>query len=190
MSTSYTLDRRTTTEIQGKIVKWGKRNAISQFLHTKNDEKMIATWRLELTRILQVFNVCPVHSVRSLLTFHFQAQPVMNPPATISDVRHDVANAHAIVSDVHHDSSQADNKTPDVRRDGSNTLAVISGVRHDVAGASHIVSEVRSDVVNTQNTVSGIHRNALKTREGKDGQNPTVRITRALPFTEWQLIAA
>jgi len=172
------------TEIQEKIVKWGKRNAISQFLHTKNDEKMIATWRLELTRILQVFNVCPVHSIRSLLTFRCQTKLVINSPATVSDIHHDVANAHAIDPDVHRGSSHADNKTPDVRRDGSNALAVISGVRHDVAGASHIVSKVRSDVVKTQNTVSGIHHNALKTREGKDGQNPAVCTTRTLFFIE------
>ena len=158
------------TEIQEKIVKWGKRNALSQFLHTKNDEKTIATWRLELTRVLQVFNVCPVHSIRSLLTFHFQDKLVINPPATVSDIRHDVADIHAIVSDVHRGSSHADNRTPDVRRDGSNTLAVISGVQ--------------SDVVNTRTIVSGIHHNALKTREGKNGQNPAVRATRTLPFTE------
>jgi len=47
-------------EIQGKIVKWGKRSAVSQLL-LKNDERTIATWRLELTRILQIFNVDPVH---------------------------------------------------------------------------------------------------------------------------------
>jgi len=172
------------TEIREKIVKWGKRNAISRFIRKKNDEKKIATWGLELTKILQVFDVCPIHSVRSLLTFHFQAQFVINPPAIVSDTRHDVVDAHAIVSDVHRDSSHADNKTLDVRRDGSNTLAVISGVRHDVTGTSHIVSEVRSDVVNTWTTVSDIHRNTLKTREGKNGQNRAVRTTRTLPFTE------
>ena len=172
------------TEIQEKIVKWGKRNALSQFLHTKNDEKAIAIWRAELARILQVFDVCLDHPVRSLLTFHFQPQLVINPPATVSDIHHDVADAHAIVSDVHRGSSHTDNNTPDVRRDGSNTLAVISGVHHDVMGTDPIVSEVRSDVVSTRTTVSDIYRDTLKARGDKDGQNRTVRITRTLPVTE------
>jgi len=56
----HALDRRTVAEIQRKIVKWGKRNAISRLL-PNNDEKTIVTWRLELTRILQIFNVRLVH---------------------------------------------------------------------------------------------------------------------------------
>jgi len=183
------MDRRTVTEIQEKIVKLGKRNTISRFLHTKDDEKTIAIWKAELARILQVFNVCLVHPVRSLLTFRFQAQLVLNPHATVSDTFHDVANAHAIVSDVHHDSSHINNNTTDVGRDGSNTLTVISGVRHDVVGTDPIVPEVRNDV-SPKTAVSDIHRNTLKTREDKDGQNRAVRTTHALLFTEWQLIAA
>ena len=44
-------------DIQRKLVKWGKRNAISRRFHVRDDEKMIATWGLDLDKILQVFNV-------------------------------------------------------------------------------------------------------------------------------------
>jgi len=47
--------------MQKKIVKWGKRSPASRLLHAKDDKKVIATWRLDLTKILQVFNVRPAH---------------------------------------------------------------------------------------------------------------------------------
>jgi len=33
------------------------RNAVSRLLHAKNDKETIGAWRLDLIRILQVFNV-------------------------------------------------------------------------------------------------------------------------------------
>ena len=44
-------------EIQQRIVKQGKRGAISRHFHAKNDKDKIAAWRSDLNRILQVFNV-------------------------------------------------------------------------------------------------------------------------------------
>ena len=52
------LDCRTVADIHKKLVKWGKRNPIFRRFHAKEDTKMIATWRLDLDKILQVFNVC------------------------------------------------------------------------------------------------------------------------------------
>ena len=51
-------------EMQGRIAKQGKRNVVSRHLHAKNDKERIAAWRLDLNRILHVFNVCPIISVR------------------------------------------------------------------------------------------------------------------------------
>ena len=44
-------------EIQKKIVKQGKRHAVSRGLHSKRDKDAIAGWRQDLTRILQIFHV-------------------------------------------------------------------------------------------------------------------------------------
>lgn len=51
------LTTRTVAEIQRKIIKKGKRNAISQLFHAKDDQGAIAAWRSELNRTLHVFNV-------------------------------------------------------------------------------------------------------------------------------------
>jgi hypothetical protein len=51
------FNRRTVAEIQGKVVKRGKRNQISRFLSSKNDKDAIAAWRQDLNRILHIFNV-------------------------------------------------------------------------------------------------------------------------------------
>ena len=52
------LDRRTVAEIQRKVIKQSGRNAVSQLVHAANDKGTIAAWKLDITRILHVFNVC------------------------------------------------------------------------------------------------------------------------------------
>jgi len=56
-------------DIQGKLVKWGGRGAISRHLRAKDDKKTIATWRLDLDKILQVFNVRSVLAVKTSANF-------------------------------------------------------------------------------------------------------------------------
>jgi len=50
-------DRRTVAEIQEKIVEKSGRNLLSRLVDAKNDKETIATWKLDLNRILHVFNV-------------------------------------------------------------------------------------------------------------------------------------
>ena len=56
-------DRRAVAEIQKNIAKRGQRSGVSRMFHAKNDKETIATWRMDLNRILQVFNVRSVTSV-------------------------------------------------------------------------------------------------------------------------------
>jgi hypothetical protein len=51
------VDRRTVAKIQGKATKHSGRGRVSRLVHSKNDKEKIAAWKLELDRILQVFNV-------------------------------------------------------------------------------------------------------------------------------------
>ena len=51
------LNRRTVEEIQGNIVDKGDRNLLSRLVHAKNDKDTITGWKLDLNRILHVFNV-------------------------------------------------------------------------------------------------------------------------------------
>ena len=44
-------------DIQRKLAKWGKRNAVSRRFHANSDKTTIAGWRLELDKSLQVFKV-------------------------------------------------------------------------------------------------------------------------------------
>ena len=50
-------------EIQGKVVKQSQRNLASRIFHAKGDKETIAAWKLDLNRILHVFNVCAVMPV-------------------------------------------------------------------------------------------------------------------------------
>jgi hypothetical protein len=147
-------------EIQRRIVKRGKRNAIAQFLQAKNpDEEKIVAWRLDLKRILRVLEVRSVTSICPSLTFYTQTELTTEAHATVPDPLHDVSTTHTVVHNVHHES-----------------------------GTTPIVFEVRSDGLNTRTTISDIRRNPSKGRKGTDGQNLAVSVTRTLtvndsPFT-------
>ena len=77
-----------------KIIKKGKRGVISRLLHAKNDKETIAAWKLDLGRILLVFNVSFLVSLWLSLTVHCQTELAINTNVT-------VASTHVIVSDIH-----------------------------------------------------------------------------------------
>ena len=81
-------------EIQRKVTKQGERNVISRHVHAKNDKEKIAAWKLDLSRILQVFNVRSIISVWRLLTLGPQTELAINTNATVS-------NTHIMVSGIH-----------------------------------------------------------------------------------------
>jgi hypothetical protein len=99
--TDIAIDRRTVAEIERKIIKQGKRNAVSRLVHAKNDKETITGWRSDLNRILLVFNVRSVVFVWPLLTVHSQTELAINIHVAVSNVHHGVVNTHAIVTDIH-----------------------------------------------------------------------------------------
>ena len=88
-------------EIQRKVIKQGKRNAVSRLIHARNDKETVAAWKLDLNRILHVFNVCSVTFARSSLTVRFQTELAINTNVVVSDVRKGVYDTQAIVADIH-----------------------------------------------------------------------------------------
>ena len=62
---SHDLGRRTVAEIQERVMGRSGRHGVTRFFHSRDDKDAIAAWKLELNRILHVFNVC---SGRSCLT--------------------------------------------------------------------------------------------------------------------------
>ena len=105
------LPIRTMDGIQEHIIEWGKRNAISRRYHAKDAKEAVATWKLDLDRILRVFNVCSVAPAWQLLTFRFQVELRANLHVTGSEINQDATNkpstendpaaTHTIVSDIH-----------------------------------------------------------------------------------------
>jgi len=121
--------------------------------HAKNDKETIATWRSDLNRIINVFNVRGVTPARPPLTIHSQTELALNTNVAVSDVHLDVINTQSIVSDVRHD---------------------VTNVRTVVSNTHVIVSELQRDVTNTQTIVSDIHRTIVESQEGADGKNRSV----------------
>jgi hypothetical protein len=81
-------------DIQRNVVKQGKRNGISRHIHARNDKERIAAWKLDLNKILHVFNVRSVVSLWLLLTVHPQTELAINTHLTVS-------STHILVSDIH-----------------------------------------------------------------------------------------
>ena len=79
------------------MIKQGKRNVISRHLHAKNDKDKIAGWKLDLNRILQVFNVRSVIPVWPLLTLDHQVELVINIHVGVSDTRIMVSDIHRTI---------------------------------------------------------------------------------------------
>ena len=78
-------------EIQRKIIKQNGRNPISRIFQASNDKDRITAWKLDLGRILQVFNVrfCRFYSV--VAHSSLQTELVMNIHVAVSDIRHDMS---------------------------------------------------------------------------------------------------
>ena len=107
-------------EIQRKVIKQSGRSPASRLLHARNDKETITAWKSDLNRILHVFNVSPVISVRLMLTTQFQTELTVNIHVIVSDVRHGVANTHTMVSDIHRNMVRCQEGTEDQRRLVSN----------------------------------------------------------------------
>jgi tetratricopeptide (TPR) repeat protein len=89
-------------EVQGKAIKRSRRNPVSRLLHAKNDKELIAAWKLDLNRILHVFNVRYVVIVLLLLTVHVQTELAISTHGIVTDVHHSVVNTNTMVSEMHH----------------------------------------------------------------------------------------
>ena len=108
---------------------------------------------MDLNRILLVFNVCSVISIRRsvlALTVHLQTELALNIYGTVSDVRDGVTKTHTAVVDTH---------------------SVVSEVQRDVAD-THVV------VADTHTMVSDIRRQMLGSQEEADDQHRSVSDTR------------
>ena len=97
----HALDHRTVGGIQEKIVEKSGRSLMSRLAHAKNDKETIVTWKLDLNRILHVFNVCSIVAAWLLLTDHSQTELAINTHVLVSDVRQGFVTTHTMVSDIH-----------------------------------------------------------------------------------------
>jgi len=124
-------------EIQRKVIKQSGRSPASRLFHAKNDKETITTWKLDLNRILHVFNVCSIVTGWSFLTNHFQTELTMNTHVLVSDVHNCVVNTHTMVSDVRHSVVNTHTMVSDIHR---NILKSQEGADHQL----QLVSDVRT----------------------------------------------
>jgi hypothetical protein len=69
-----------------------------RFLHARNDKDKIAAWKLELDRILQVFNVRSATLTWPSLIVPFQLELGVSILVTVTDIRNDVSRIQEQIS--------------------------------------------------------------------------------------------
>ena len=79
-----------------------KRNPISRYFHTKKDNEAVYIWRLELYRILGVFNVCSITSAWPPLTLRSQTEFEKNAHVIVPGIPQDVSKVQTMVSNIRH----------------------------------------------------------------------------------------
>ena len=94
-----TFDHRTVAEIERKVVKLGKRSVVSGLFHSKNDKERIAAWRLDLNRILHVFNVRSIISSPAFLTTRFQTELAINTHGAVVNTQNIVADIRRTIAE-------------------------------------------------------------------------------------------
>ena len=147
-------------DIQSKVIKRSKKSALSRAFSAKKDTQAIASWRLDLNRILLIFNVRSALLVWTALTVRSQTELGLNIYVTASDVRDRVTKTHTVVAD---------------------TRTAISDVQRDVAGTHTVVAD-------THAMVSDIRRQVLEREEGAGNQRRPVSDTWAVHTTKCVLI--
>jgi hypothetical protein len=165
-------------KIQGYIIKRGKRNTISRFFYAKNDRGAIAAWKSDLDRICNVFKVCPLVSVRQLLTFRFQTELAIIIDVNVTGIPHDTWSIQN--TGIKLDLDVPNVGVSEVHHEGVNVQPVISGVHYDSTQPRPIASEVRSDLKDSCTVASNVRHNML---EGREGGNQAVS-TNFLRVTE------
>lgn len=138
-----TLHPRIVAEIQRNVVKRGKRSALSRRFHKKEDNEAIAAWRLDLNRILRVFNVRFAIPLQPPLTLCFQTELGVNIHGTESDAREHTPKTRPIISN-------PDSAIPNVRSGVSNTHAVVSDTNRNQL-------KTREDTTNLNQAVSSFY---------------------------------
>ena len=112
-ATYRALDGRTVARIQEKIIEKGRRNLLARFAHAKNDKETMVTWKLDLNRILHVFNVRSVAAAWLLLIDHSQTELAINTHVLVSDVHQGFVITHNMVSDIHRNILKGQEGTED-----------------------------------------------------------------------------
>jgi hypothetical protein len=175
-------------EIQRRVVKQSKRNAIYRVFKLRGDKCRISTWKLELDKALRAFNVRSVRFVYSPLNVLLQTELSIHTHLVVSDVRRDVVNTQAMVSDVRCDISKTN---AIVSAGATNTNTALANMHNvilqGVANTEVIISKLQGDVSGAQGTVSSVQGPLVENKEERDLSVSNARIP---PLTKCMLITS
>jgi len=116
---------------------------ISRYLNAKHDKEKIAAWKLDLNRILHVFNVRSIIFVWRLLTRDPQTELAIIGHVAVSEIHATVSETHATASETHAIVSQLENNA-------TNTQIMVSEIHRTVVKDQKV-----NDSTRTLSTIEG-----------------------------------
>jgi len=175
--THVALDRRIATEIQEAVTEKGRGSLLSRVFLVKSDKVTVTAWKLNLYRILHIFNVRSATFAWSKLTIRFQTELVTNTNVVAPRISHDIMkfDTDPMKSDTYATKSDAYAMRPDTYATKSDTYAVKSNT-------NIMKSDTNAMKVNT--AVPGTYRTVLRSQRGTVSKKRPVSVACILFITE------
>ena len=175
MPTHDALDHRIVTEIQEEVTEKARGSLFSRVFLVKSDKVTITAWKLDLYRILHIFNVRSVAPAWSRLTLRFQTELAMDTNVVVSKICHDTVNtdADAMRPDTNPMRPDTNPMRPDTNPTKPDTNAVKTGS-----------SAKRIDTAKTNTAALRTRRTTVRRQKLTDSKKRPVRVTRTLFIAE------
>ena len=84
-------------EIERSLKQLGKRNVVSSLFHSRDDKERIAAWRVDLNRILLVFNVRSMASPPASPDHCSQGKLILDTNIVATDTNNMVLDLHRVI---------------------------------------------------------------------------------------------
>jgi len=189
MPTHDALDHRIVTEIQEEVTEKARGSLFSRVFLVKSDKVTITAWKLDLYRILHIFNVRSVAPAWSRLTLRFQTELAMDTNVVVSKICHDTVNtdADAMRPDTNPMRPDTNPMRPDtnpMRPDTNPMRPDTNPTKPDTNAVKTGSSAKRIDTAKTNTAALRTRRTTVRRQKLTDSKKRPVRVTRTLFIAE------
>ena len=159
---------------------------LSRVFLVKSDKVTITVWKLDLYRILHVFNVRPVAPVWSRLTVRFQTELAVDTNTVVSKICHDTMKTDtcAVKPGVGTDTYAVKTDTHAVKTDSNAAKTDSNAVKTDSDAVQIDTNAMRINTAKTDAAVPGTRHTVVRRQKGADSKKRQVSVICTLLIAE------